>query len=105
MLGKRVKKFLLSRRLRNSSGSAAIEFAFVAPVFFMILLGIIEGGVMFFGQAALMNSTQDAARLMGHPYRISGHVVHGRKLGRELGFKTLNLVVGHGLHQAQFLAV
>jgi Flp pilus assembly protein TadG len=62
--GKRVKQFLLSRRLRNSSGSAAIEFAFVAPVFFMILLGIIEGGVMFFGQAALMNSTQDAARLI-----------------------------------------
>ena len=38
---------------------------------------------------------QDAARLMGHPYRISGHVVHGRKLGRELGFKTLNLRFAH----------
>jgi riboflavin kinase/FMN adenylyltransferase len=34
---------------------------------------------------------QDAERLLGRPYRISGHVVHGRKLGRELGFKTLNL--------------
>jgi riboflavin kinase/FMN adenylyltransferase len=32
----------------------------------------------------------DAARLLGHPYHISGHVLHGRKLGRELGFKTLN---------------
>jgi len=38
---------------------------------------------------------QDAARLMGRPYRISGHVVHGRKLGRELGFKTLNLRFAH----------
>ena len=37
----------------------------------------------------------DAARLLGRPYRISGHVVHGRKLGRELGFRTLNLRFSH----------
>ncbi len=36
-----------------------------------------------------------AARLLGRPYSISGHVVHGRKLGRELGFKTLNLRFAH----------
>jgi len=38
---------------------------------------------------------QDAARLLGRPYCISGHVVHGRKLGRTLGFKTLNLRFSH----------
>jgi riboflavin kinase/FMN adenylyltransferase len=38
---------------------------------------------------------EDAARLLGHPYHISGHVLHGRKLGRELGFKTLNLRFAH----------
>lgn len=32
-----------------------------------------------------------ASRLLGRPYSISGHVVHGRKLGRSLGFRTLNL--------------
>jgi riboflavin kinase / FMN adenylyltransferase len=37
----------------------------------------------------------DAARLLGRPYTISGHVVHGRKLGRTLGFKTLNLRFAH----------
>ena len=37
----------------------------------------------------------DAARLLGHAYCISGHVVHGRKLGRELGFRTLNLRFAH----------
>lgn len=31
------------------------------------------------------------ATLLGRPYAISGHVVHGRQLGRELGFRTLNL--------------
>jgi riboflavin kinase / FMN adenylyltransferase len=42
---------------------------------------------------------EDAAKLLGRPYSISGHAVHGRKLGRELGisnatphgFRTLNL--------------
>ena len=37
----------------------------------------------------------DVARLLGRPYRISGHVVHGRKLGRDLGFRTLNLRFAH----------
>ena len=46
----------------------------------------------------------DAARLLGRPYCISGHVVHGRKLGRDLGasseragdgFRTLNLRFSH----------
>ncbi len=45
----------------------------------------------------------EAARLLGRPYSISGHVVHGRKLGRELGrsgdgsggFPTLNLRFAH----------
>lgn len=29
-------------------------------------------------------------QLLGRPYSISGHIVHGRKLGRELGFRTIN---------------
>jgi len=36
-----------------------------------------------------------AAQLLGHPYAISGHVVHGKKLGRTLGFPTLNLRIAH----------
>ncbi len=36
-----------------------------------------------------------AAQWLGRPYSISGHVVHGRKLGRTLGFRTLNLRFGH----------
>ncbi|MDE2396074.1 MAG: bifunctional riboflavin kinase/FAD synthetase [Burkholderiales bacterium] len=36
-----------------------------------------------------------AATLLGRPYSVSGHVLHGRKLGRELGFRTLNLRFGH----------
>jgi riboflavin kinase/FMN adenylyltransferase len=32
-----------------------------------------------------------AARLLGRPYRMIGRVVHGRRLGRTLGFPTANL--------------
>src|SRR5690606_1936051 len=32
-----------------------------------------------------------AARLLGRPYCMSGEVVHGRKLGRELGMPTANI--------------
>jgi riboflavin kinase / FMN adenylyltransferase len=46
-------------------------------------------------EALAQGRMTDAARLLGRPYRISGHVVHGRKLGRELGFPTLNLRFSH----------
>lgn len=38
---------------------------------------------------------EHAEALLGHPYAISGHVIHGQKLGRTLGFPTLNLRVPH----------
>ncbi|MFD2231560.1 bifunctional riboflavin kinase/FAD synthetase [Alkalimarinus sediminis] len=40
------------------------------------------------------NEFQLAARLLGHPYTISGCVVHGRKLGRQLGVPTANVSLG-----------
>lgn len=55
-------------------------------------------------QALAEGDMARAAALLGRPYRISGHVVHGRKLGRQLGassdggddgFRTLNLRVPH----------
>ena len=55
-------------------------------------------------QALAAGDMEAAARLLGRPYTISGHVVHGRKLGRELGataegagdgFRTLNLRFAH----------
>ena len=36
-----------------------------------------------------------AERLLGRQYSISGRVVHGRKLGRELGFATANVQMKH----------
>ena len=36
-----------------------------------------------------------AAALLGRPYAVSGHVLHGARLGRDLGFRTLNLRFAH----------
>ena len=55
-------------------------------------------------EALAAGRMDDAAQLLGRPYAISGHVVHGRKLGRALGassatagdgFRTLNLRFAH----------
>ena len=45
--------------------------------------------------ALAQGQMDNAARLLGRPYSISGHVVHGKKLGRELGFRTLNIAFRH----------
>ncbi|MDT8998144.1 bifunctional riboflavin kinase/FAD synthetase [Paucibacter sp. APW11] len=55
-------------------------------------------------EALAAGDMEAAARLLGRPYSISGHVVHGQKLGRSLGasapgaddgFRTLNLRFPH----------
>jgi riboflavin kinase/FMN adenylyltransferase len=35
-----------------------------------------------------------AAELLGRPYSLSGRVAHGQKLGRELGYPTINIKMG-----------
>ncbi len=55
-------------------------------------------------EALAAGDMERTAALLGRPYAISGHVVHGRKLGRQLsesapgkgdGFRTLNLRFSH----------
>ena len=46
-------------------------------------------------EALARGAMDEVAQLLGRPYAISGHVVHGRKLGRELQCPTLNLRFAH----------
>jgi riboflavin kinase/FMN adenylyltransferase len=46
-------------------------------------------------QALAAGDLDHAARLLGRPYSISGHVVHGDKLGRDIGFPTANIQLKH----------
>jgi Flp pilus assembly protein TadG len=67
-LRSRIQKSYSSTRARmraqSRKGSAAIEFAMVAPVLFLMIFGIIECGVIYFGSSALQNATDDAGRLV-----------------------------------------
>jgi Flp pilus assembly protein TadG len=46
----------------SDSGMPAIEFAFVAPVFFLLLFVMIESGIMFFVEYTIQASVNEAAR-------------------------------------------
>ncbi len=37
-------------------------------------------------------AVEEAKELLGHPYAVFGEVLHGKKLGRTLGFPTMNLI-------------
>lgn len=55
---------MLRRFGRNRGGSAAVEFALVAPVFFALLFAIIESALMFFASQVLETATQNSARMV-----------------------------------------
>jgi riboflavin kinase/FMN adenylyltransferase len=44
-------------------------------------------------QALQAGDMPTAADLLGQPWRVTGHVLHGKKLGRTLGFPTMNMRV------------
>lgn len=46
-------------------------------------------------QALAAGELDHAARLLGRPYSITGRVVHGDKLGRDIGFPTANIQLKH----------
>jgi len=51
-------------RFGADSGQAALQFAMIAPAFFLLLMGTVEAGVIFFAQSSLQNAVNDTARLI-----------------------------------------
>ena len=50
----------LARGVRR--GQALTEFALIAPIFFLVILGILQMGFLFAGQNGLTNAAREAAR-------------------------------------------
>lgn len=46
-------------------------------------------------EALAAGAMQQAAALLGQPYSISGRVMHGDKIGRQIGFPTANVQMKH----------
>ena len=55
---------ILGRFRRNRRGSAAVEFALVAPLFFCMLFAILETAIVFFAGQLMENATLESARLI-----------------------------------------
>jgi len=45
-------------------------------------------------ECILRGDFECAAALLGRPYSLSGRIAHGKKLGRELGYPTINIKMG-----------
>ncbi|HEX5590155.1 MAG TPA: TadE family protein, partial [Candidatus Limnocylindrales bacterium] len=46
----------------RSRGQALPEFALVAPLFFLLLFGVIQMGILFGGHIGLTNAAREVAR-------------------------------------------
>jgi Flp pilus assembly protein TadG len=52
----------MRHRRSKASGQALVEFALVAPLFFLLIFGVIQFGVLFGGQIGLGNAAREVAR-------------------------------------------
>lgn len=48
--------------IKNQDGATIIEFAFLAPILFLLLMGIVELGLFFFASNVIENATAAASR-------------------------------------------
>jgi Flp pilus assembly protein TadG len=60
----RLPRFISRRLSRDDGGSAAIEFAFIAPVFFFLMFVIAETALVFIAEQVLNNAVFETARLI-----------------------------------------
>lgn len=81
---KRSGDFTQLQTLMRAAGGEAQQIPMVAAATRRISSSAVR-------QALAAGDMQAAQELLGRPYSISGHVVHGAKLGRQLGFPTLNM--------------
>jgi Flp pilus assembly pilin Flp len=59
----RWNRSLRYRARQNEKGAAAIEFAMLAPVYFILLIGIMETALVMFAQNVLESAASNAARI------------------------------------------
>src|SRR5437763_4161456 len=53
---------ILNRLTLRERGAAAVEFAIIAPLFFMIVFGMFSGGIAYNEQSNLTHSSRDGSR-------------------------------------------
>ena len=86
-------------RRRAERGQALTEFALIAPLFFLMLFGIIQFGFLLAGQIALNNAVRETARYAVTIGNATAAAVRTELVTRQLpkaipGFRSGNLVNG-----------
>lgn len=77
--------------LQQSGNTLGFQVGTVTPV----MSGGMRVSSTAIREALATGRLAQAATLLGRPYSISGHVVHGDKVGRELGYPTANVQMHH----------
>lgn len=75
--------------------AAGKEFGFTVEAIQSVIVDGLRVSSSAVRAALAEGRLEDADRLLGRPYSIDGRVVHGDKVGRQLGFATANIRVKH----------
>jgi Flp pilus assembly protein TadG len=62
----------ISGSLKSSSGQSLVEFALIAPLFFLLIFGVLDFGRLFFSQMTLQHALREAGRYAVTGRRLSG---------------------------------
>ncbi|MBA8793012.1 Flp pilus assembly protein TadG [Friedmanniella endophytica] len=76
-------------RTRTERGAAAVEFALVAPLLILLVVGITQFGRAYAAQAQLTNAARQAARTMALQSNVSA-----AQAAAQAAAPTLNLTTG-----------
>ncbi|TCJ39217.1 TadE/TadG family type IV pilus assembly protein [Parafrankia sp. BMG5.11] len=63
---------------RDTAGSAAIEFALIAPVFLMMLLGVFQVGIWLQSYNAMRGAVADTARQVAVEYQTANKLTNAQ---------------------------
>ncbi len=83
---------LLCKLRREQTGATAIEFAVVSGVFFLLLFGIIEFGLIMMTQVAVESATQQVSRSSGIGATTPGCADRACSVRAAIAQKTLGLI-------------
>ena len=76
------KMMVHKHKYQRQQGTSLVEFAFVAPVFFLLLFGIIEFSVILFDKATITNASREGARA-GILFRDGDRTIGGANIAAE----------------------
>ena len=77
----------MKKSIRSDSGAAAIEFAIVAPLLFVLLFGIIEFGAILYNKSVITNASREGARYTATFYTNPAKQIKIQRLSRNSLFE------------------